>query len=60
LTICLTLAEPEGYVRIFLDEGKSMLSLLTRGKELGIWNTSSLEQYGNTLLEAFKGEKIHS
>ena len=60
LTICLTLAEPEGYVRIFLDEGKSMLSLLTRGKEQRIWNTSSLEEYVSVLLEAFKGEKIHS
>ena len=28
LTKCLTLAEPEGYVRVFLDEGKPMQMLL--------------------------------
>jgi len=30
LTKCLTLAEPEGYVRIFLDEGQPMQMLLTQ------------------------------
>ena len=31
----LTLAEPEGYVRIFVDEGPPMASLLTSGREAG-------------------------
>jgi len=30
LTKCLTLAEPEGYVRVFLDEGQPMQMLLAR------------------------------
>jgi LuxR family maltose regulon positive regulatory protein len=32
----LTLAEPEGYVRIFVDEGKSMASLLKAAAKQGI------------------------
>ena len=34
----LTLAEPEGYVRIFVDEGKPMAELLTR-IDSERWNT---------------------
>jgi LuxR family transcriptional regulator, maltose regulon positive regulatory protein len=56
----LMLSQPEGYVRIYLNEGETMLRLLTRGQEQGLWNTSPLEEYVNTLLGAFKGEKIHS
>lgn len=56
----LTLSQPEGYVRIFLDEGKSMSSLLLLGKEQGVWNTSRLGEYVSMLLNAFEGDKIRS
>jgi LuxR family transcriptional regulator, maltose regulon positive regulatory protein len=45
----LTLAEPEGYIRIFVDEGASMVAPLTqiaRGE-------SSVARYAATLLQAF-------
>ncbi len=35
LRIALSTAEPEGYVRLFLDEGQPMLRLLTRAAERG-------------------------
>jgi len=56
----LTLAQPEGYVRIYLDEGKNMESLLLYGMEQGTWNTSSLQEYVSMLLNAFEGKKIRS
>lgn len=50
LTQCLTLAEPEGYMRIFLDEGEPMSELLERLKTSSL--TPQLEEYVNRLLEA--------
>ena len=44
----LTLAEPEGYIRIFVDEGQPMAALLQRALEAGI-----LHAYVITLLHAF-------
>jgi LuxR family maltose regulon positive regulatory protein len=51
----LTLAEPEGYVRIFLDEGKPMAELLTRieAKE----GTLRVKEYILKLLSAFELHK---
>jgi len=50
LTECLTLAEPEGYMRVFLDEGEAMLNLLTL---LGTSElTPQLKDYVNRLMEA--------
>jgi len=50
LTKSLTLADPEGYMRIFLDEGQPMLKLL---KRLGTKKlTPQLNEYVNRLLEA--------
>ena len=50
LTECLTLAEPEGYMRVFLDEGEPLCKLL---KRLGASKLSSqLKDYVNRLLEA--------
>jgi LuxR family maltose regulon positive regulatory protein len=46
----LTLAEPEGYVRIFLDEGEPMFKLLERLKTSEL--TPQLKDYVNRLLEA--------
>jgi LuxR family transcriptional regulator, maltose regulon positive regulatory protein len=44
----LTFAEPEGYVRLFVDEGKPMLSLLSLARTHGI-----AASYVATLLSAF-------
>ena len=50
----LTLAEPEGYVRIFVDEGKPMAELLTRMKDES--GTLRVKEYVHKLLAAF-GDK---
>ena len=47
----LALAEPEGYVRIFTDEGQPMVRLLTQAAEQAI-----LPDYARTLLAAFAAE----
>ncbi len=47
LARALTLAEPEGYVRIFLDEGEPMTALLRAASERGLSTT-----YVETLLVA--------
>ena len=44
----LTLAEPEGYVRIFVDEGQMMTELLT-----GLSEVEVLKEYVRKLLSAF-------
>ena len=52
----LTLAEPEGYVRIFVDEGLPMAELLTRMKDEG----GRMKAYLHTLLAAFgKQADVH-
>jgi LuxR family maltose regulon positive regulatory protein len=48
----LTLAEPEGYVRVFVDEGSPMIALLQEVTKHGI-----AEKYGNQLLEAFEQDE---
>jgi LuxR family transcriptional regulator, maltose regulon positive regulatory protein len=48
----LELAEPEGYVRIFLDEGSNMRQLLREASSREI-----LPDYTNKLLAAFEAEK---
>ena len=48
----LTLAEPEGYVRMFLDEGPSMLQLFREAAAHEI-----MPDYTNKLLVAFEAEK---
>jgi LuxR family maltose regulon positive regulatory protein len=47
----LALAEPEGYVRIFVDEGEPLRALL-RGSEIRDWK---LEAYAQRLLASFEG-----
>jgi LuxR family maltose regulon positive regulatory protein len=42
----LTLAEPEGYLRLFVDEGKPIAELLSKFK------SSKLQQYANRILAA--------
>jgi len=55
LQYALTLAEPEGYVRIFLDEGPSMMQLLREASARKI-----MPDYTNKLLTAFETEKRNS
>jgi len=51
----LSLAEPEGYVRIFLDEGSSMAQLLLKAAVSGI-----MPDYTGKLLAAFEAEQLRS
>jgi LuxR family maltose regulon positive regulatory protein len=51
----LTLAEPEGYVRMFLDEGSSMMQLLREASAREI-----MPDYTDKLLAAFEAEKQKS
>ena len=51
----LTIAEPEGYARIFLDEGEPMAGLLREAARRGI-----LPDYTGRLLGALKDEKTQS
>lgn len=51
----LALAEPEGYVRIFLDEGSSMMQLLHEAAAREI-----MPGYANKLLAAFEAEMRRS
>ncbi|MGE5224830.1 MAG: BTAD domain-containing putative transcriptional regulator [Omnitrophica WOR_2 bacterium] len=46
----LALAQPEGYVRIYLDEGPRMADLLQEGKLQGLWQDRSLSEYVDRLL----------
>jgi LuxR family maltose regulon positive regulatory protein len=48
----LTLAEPEGYVRVFVDEGAAMAGLLAR--------VTSFPAYVARLLAAFQGPEVES
>lgn len=49
----LTLAEPEGFVRIFVDEGEPMIQLLKAARTRGI-----MPVYTGKLLAAFAGENL--
>ncbi len=51
----LTLAEPEGYVRIFVDEGTPMAQLLSEAAAQGI-----MPDYTGRLLAAFEAEEQKS
>jgi len=51
----LALAEPEGYVRMFLDEGSSMMQLLREASAREI-----MPDYTDKLLAAFESEKRKS
>jgi LuxR family maltose regulon positive regulatory protein len=56
----LTLAEPEGYVRMFLDEGISMMQLLRQAATHEIKPRQGLVTYSVELLAAFEAEKRKS
>jgi LuxR family maltose regulon positive regulatory protein len=56
----LTLAEPEGYVRVFVDEGAPMAELLTRMNTSREGRTLRVKAYIHKLLAAFgKQEDVH-
>jgi LuxR family maltose regulon positive regulatory protein len=52
LARALTLAEPEGYIRMFVDEGSLMAALLTRMKDEG----GRRKEYVARLLSAFSSD----
>jgi LuxR family maltose regulon positive regulatory protein len=52
----LTLAEPEGYVRVFVDEGAPMMELLRLGKRRGLWSEERLGAYVEKLLALLEQE----
>jgi LuxR family maltose regulon positive regulatory protein len=56
LTECLALAEPEGYVRVFLDEGQPMRLLLAQW--LAHANSAPLRDYAIHLLSQFDAEPL--
>jgi LuxR family maltose regulon positive regulatory protein len=56
----LVLAEPEGYVRMFLDEGSSMMQLLREASARKIMPRQGLPTYPDKLLAAFEAEKRKS
>lgn len=51
----LTLAEPGGHIRIFVDEGAPMTQLLSKAAARGL-----MPDYVNKLLTAFEGEALKS
>ncbi|MBM3123625.1 MAG: helix-turn-helix transcriptional regulator [Chloroflexi bacterium] len=53
----LTLAEPEGYVRIFVDEGKPMADLL--GRLIASCKSGRRKTYVHKLLAAFGAGELH-
>jgi len=57
LSKCLSLAEPEGYVRIFLDEGDPVAALFELRKQRGAWSEPRLTRYVDKLLAAFESGK---
>ncbi|MCJ7548689.1 MAG: LuxR C-terminal-related transcriptional regulator, partial [Anaerolineae bacterium] len=53
----LALAEPEGYVRMFLDEGSSMMQLLREASVREVMPRQGLPSYTDKLLAAFEAEE---
>jgi len=52
----VSLARPEGYMRVFLDEGKPIETLLTTG--VTKWREPDLLAYAGKLLAAFADESV--
>jgi len=53
LNEAVTLAQPEGYLRTFVEEGPEIFELLRRGQGLGMWSSSPVKEYVSGLLGAF-------
>ncbi|MGE5225020.1 MAG: BTAD domain-containing putative transcriptional regulator [Omnitrophica WOR_2 bacterium] len=52
----LQIGEPEGFLRVFVDEGESIEWMLKRGLEQGRWLGTRMLSYVNRILEAFQNE----
>jgi LuxR family transcriptional regulator, maltose regulon positive regulatory protein len=48
----LALGEPEGYIRLFADEGPALARLLAEGTRRGVWREPRLARYAQRLLAA--------
>ena len=59
LSTSLSLAEPEGYARVFLDEGTSMAALFRLGKQRGVWSEPRLARYVGRLLAIWEKDETH-
>lgn len=57
LETSLRLAQPEGRVRLYLEEGKPMEELLQLGAARGAWRGASLDSYTDRLLLAFQQDQ---
>ncbi len=53
LSEAVGLAQPEGYLRIFVEEGPEILELLRRGQESGMWSSPPVKDYVGGLVSAF-------
>ncbi len=53
LNEAVRLAQPEGYLRVFVEEGPAIFELLRRGQELGMWGSPPVKEYVSGLLSAF-------
>ena len=56
LATAVALAEPEGYVRIFVDERAAIATLLQLGLKRSVWGEPRLTAYANRLLAAWEQE----
>ena len=57
LETSLRLAQPEGYVRLYVEEGEPMEDLLQLGAARGIWQQTHLDSYVNRLLKAIQQDR---
>jgi LuxR family maltose regulon positive regulatory protein len=57
LETSLRLAQPEGYVRLYVEEGEPMEELLQLGAARGMWHQSHLDNYVNRLLKAIQHDR---
>jgi LuxR family transcriptional regulator, maltose regulon positive regulatory protein len=57
LETSLRLAQSEGYIRPYVDEGQPMEELLQLGAARGIWHQTYLEGYVNRLLKAIQQDR---
>ncbi|NTU83767.1 MAG: helix-turn-helix transcriptional regulator [Chloroflexales bacterium] len=60
LARALALAEPEGYVRLFVDEGSPMAALLETYATMHAGDGAPHQHYANRLLAAFDAPPMHA
>jgi LuxR family maltose regulon positive regulatory protein len=53
LESCLRFAYPEGYMRVFLDEGAALKALLQDGKRSKTWKDPEVLNHAEKLIKAF-------